>query len=520
VGNVKTIADGKAGPQTQSFNYDELDRLINAQATGGSYGAYSLEQYGYTNTGGKIGNLTSKGTSNYTDGTQSSSCSDGALGKAHAVVTAGSNTYCYDRNGNMVRRTVGSAYNLSYDAENRLTGISGAASASFYYDADGNRVKATVNGATTAYVGNYFEWVGSTSTMVKYYYADGQRVAMRQKNASTNVLSFLLSDHLGSTAVTANSGGAKVAELRYKAWGETRPSGYAESATPTTYRFTSQRLESGVDSVAGLYYYNARWYDPYLNRWLSPDTIVPQPGNPQSLNRYSYVLNNPVKYTDPTGHWEKCGEGPGCDRPLTDQERFDLERQRRRANGLPVPQPGFALPIAEEDAVRIPQGGRYGDQRDAGKHPGGDISAYAGTPVYDFTDGIVVAVDTMRGNGFGNYIVIHHVSDDGNIYYSVYGHLQRQDVRSGDVALVGDQIALSGQSGGVPAHLHFEIRDAGGFNEANGQFLGSYFPGNFEALDASYTSPAEYLSAMNTVYGRSIENTDYQSWRYRMDRVK
>ena len=70
---------------------------------------------------------------------------------------AGANTYCYDRNGNMVRRNIGSTYNLTYDVENRLTGVSGGATATFAYDGDGRRVKATVNGVTTAYAGNYYE---------------------------------------------------------------------------------------------------------------------------------------------------------------------------------------------------------------------------------------------------------------------------------------------------------------------------------------------------------------------------
>jgi RHS repeat-associated protein len=54
----------------------------------------------------------------------------------------------------------------------------------------------------------------------------------------------------------------------------------------------------------GLYYYNARYYDPGIGRFISADTIVPNPANPQSLNRYSYCLNNPLKYTDPTGHMD------------------------------------------------------------------------------------------------------------------------------------------------------------------------------------------------------------------------
>ncbi len=66
-------------------------------------------------------------------------------------------------------------------------------------------------------------------------------------------------------------------------------------------------------------YYNARWYDPYLNHMTQPDSIVPDPGNPQAWNRYSYALNNPVRYTDTTGHWvdSGCGSGEGCELPKT-----------------------------------------------------------------------------------------------------------------------------------------------------------------------------------------------------------
>ena len=52
----------------------------------------------------------------------------------------------------------------------------------------------------------------------------------------------------------------------------------------------------------GLMYYNARYYHPALGRFVSADTIVPEAGNPQSLNRYAYVLNNPLRYVDPNGN--------------------------------------------------------------------------------------------------------------------------------------------------------------------------------------------------------------------------
>jgi RHS repeat-associated protein len=77
-------------------------------------------------------------------------------------------------------------------------------------------------------------------------------------------------------------------------WGAVRPG--PNNALPTGYTFTGQ-----LDSGLGLMYYGARFYDGALGRFISPDTIVPEPGNPQALNRYSYVLNNPLRYTDPTG---------------------------------------------------------------------------------------------------------------------------------------------------------------------------------------------------------------------------
>ena len=132
----------------------------------------------------------------------------------------------------------------------------------------------------------------------KYYYAGAQRVAMRENGT----LSYLLADHLGSTSITASSSGAKVAELRYNAWGDTR---YTWGTTPTTFRYTGQREQVEI----GLYYYGARWYDPSLARFTQPDSIVPSPGEPQSLNRFSYTKNSPLRYTDPTGHAEEAGVG-------------------------------------------------------------------------------------------------------------------------------------------------------------------------------------------------------------------
>jgi RHS repeat-associated protein len=125
----------------------------------------------------------------------------------------------------------------------------------------------------------------------KYYYFGGQRVAMWRNG----VLQYIAGDHLGSTSLVLNDDGTVHSEARYYPYGEER---WRSGTLPTEYRFTGQRSETGL----GLYQMGARFYDAALGRWISADTLVPEPGNPQSYNRYSYTRNNPVKFRDPSGH--------------------------------------------------------------------------------------------------------------------------------------------------------------------------------------------------------------------------
>jgi RHS repeat-associated protein len=125
-------------------------------------------------------------------------------------------------------------------------------------------------------------------------------------------LRYILSDHpsqplgtgLGSTTVSATGAGVYHSELRYKPWGETR---YSDGTTPTQRHFTGQINESQL----GLYFFNARWYDPASGRFTSADSLVPNMGNPQAWDRYAFVYNNPVKFTDPSGH-HICDEEGNC----------------------------------------------------------------------------------------------------------------------------------------------------------------------------------------------------------------
>jgi len=132
-----------------------------------------------------------------------------------------------------------------------------------------------------------------------YYFFGSVRVAMREFSGSTNVLTYLVTDHLGSTSLTLDASGVEVARMGYKPWGETR---YTSGTSATDYKFTGQ-LQLNI----GIYLYGSRFYDTLTGRFLTPDSIIPAPGNPLAFDRYAYVFNSPLMYIDPSGHTPVCG---------------------------------------------------------------------------------------------------------------------------------------------------------------------------------------------------------------------
>jgi RHS repeat-associated protein len=128
------------------------------------------------------------------------------------------------------------------------------------------------------------------------------------------VLYYLHGDHLGSTSLTTDKDGVIVAQARYLPYGQER---WTDGPAQTDFTFTGQRSDNYTHSIE----MGARWYDPQLARWASADSIVPQSGNPQSLNRFSYVLNNPFYVTRYTSFgYQTCGLA----------ERRTYQRQRWR----------------------------------------------------------------------------------------------------------------------------------------------------------------------------------------------
>ena len=297
-----------------TFTYDALDRLASA------YGS----QYSYDSVGRPNG-----GTDRWGDTLSFTQ----AAGHVHAVASVTrqlgpyftTDSYAYDPDGNLTAASVastGQAQTLAWDADyaaplwgNRLISVTvaGGTTEQYVYDQDGQWAEKIAGSGSSAgytfYVGPRYEvQVGAGETGVTQYYEfGGQRVAGELPGAmGTQSLEYLHADHLGSTlAATGSSGGLVGSQARYDAYGNDLYGTVGE--LPTDYDFTAQKLDG-----TGFYQMGARWYDPYLNQWIQPDSIVPDFSNPQSLNRYSYVLNNPLQYTDPTGHME-CGEYCGGD---------------------------------------------------------------------------------------------------------------------------------------------------------------------------------------------------------------
>jgi RHS repeat-associated protein len=208
--------------------------------------------------------------------------------RPHAPIRVGGQPYAYDANGNL---TSGGGRTFVWNGWNQLASVSQAGVTETYaYDAAGARVTRTSNGATVVTVADLWErTVGGATT--HFYRFGADIIGVRRSDQGTL---YLFSDHLGSVSAATTASGALVGMQHYDPWGRVRTGGIGLTART----FTGQRLDA-----TGLLYYHARYYDPTLGRFISPDSIVPEPGNPQSFNRFAYVYNNPLKYTDPTGHW-------------------------------------------------------------------------------------------------------------------------------------------------------------------------------------------------------------------------
>ncbi|HUJ78868.1 MAG TPA: hypothetical protein VLY45_00980 [Nitrospiria bacterium] len=300
VGNVTAVVDPVNG--NQGFAYDELNRLT---AAAGPYGTlnYLYDQVGnMTYNSSVIYGNASVGFYTYPPGGVSSV-------HPHAVITAGTNTYTYDNNGHMLTGTnliTDDSRTMTYGPDGRLAceadGSNGqvrcqsdpGSVTTFVYDDGGNRVLKTVNGVSTIYIGRLYECAGGSC--MKYVVSGDRQIAsvVASTPASTSV-NFLHTDLFDSTAVVTNQTGVSSPALIYLPYGAPPPP-YHSSQSPSG---VEQQFRGGTLDATWLYLFGTQYYDAVLTRFTAPVEASAGLTDPQSLNPYSFMNDNPLSVPDP-----------------------------------------------------------------------------------------------------------------------------------------------------------------------------------------------------------------------------
>ncbi|HSW87825.1 MAG TPA: RHS repeat-associated core domain-containing protein [Candidatus Saccharimonadales bacterium] len=210
-------------------------------------------------------------------------------------------SYTYDADGNM---TSDGTYCYTYNEENQVSQVKNCGNnqviAVYIYDYQGNRLikrnytNGTLNNTVYSPADEYEtkKIAANNSTQnTTYYFANGQQIAKKNPDGTKT---YVHNDDLGSSSVLTDASGAVTENTTYDPWGEVKLGG-----TKDKFQYTGQEK----DSETGLNYYNFRYYNSHTRRFTQPDDIFPNQYDPQQLNRYSYVGNNPLTRTDPTGHF-------------------------------------------------------------------------------------------------------------------------------------------------------------------------------------------------------------------------
>ncbi len=352
-GNAYQVVNNRDNTRNDIFTYDSLNRIASAQSNG--------TQWGETFTIDAWGNLTNE---------------TGIAGKTYheslnttGVTNNRLTSFGYDAAGNMISN---GSTSYVYDAENRLIATSGY---SYIYDGDGTRVEKCTEGTTPGtcasgatgtlyWRGNFASDALSETDLAgnvqnTYVFFNGQRVARLD---SAGAVHYYFSDHLGSHGVVENAtASACEQDIDYYPYGGVEEDYCANLAQHYKFNGKERDTESGLDN------FGARYDTSNLGRFMTADwaakpTDVPYAnfGNPQSLNLYSYVENNPTTVGDPDGHcpWNT----PGCtpkSNPDTDTPANASAQQKTAQNqGQPAPTNPDGSPKSPNGDVPKPPPGK------------------------------------------------------------------------------------------------------------------------------------------------------------------
>ena len=351
-GSVFQIVNTRDNNRTQNFLYDSLNRIQQAYSNATSGATSWGETFSNTATAPGVapstagidswGNLTNRSGVTGKTNTEPLGC---PANIKNQLTTC---SLSYDAAGN-VTANASAAY--TYDGDNRITNTAGY---TYTYDGDGKRVKKC-NACTSASGGTLY-WTGigndnlaesdlAGTIQKEYVFFAGKRVARRDV-PNTPSVKYYFSDYLGSTSLITNTTGTMppLEESDYYPYGGEI---VITNSDPNNYKFTGKERDQETCSTACLDNFGARYDASSMGRFMTPDPLMASAKvwNPQTWNRYTYALNNPLKYMDPTGMNEvtadQCAKDKNCvtvkvnviydqnandGKGLTDKQKADFEK--------------------------------------------------------------------------------------------------------------------------------------------------------------------------------------------------
>lgn len=336
LGNLQYREDLRTGFK-EAFGYDSLNRLTSTTLT-----LNGVSQGGQNHVYDQLGNIMSKGGLSYRNGNYSGisqTCGRSSVGPhmvTRVVGASGTSIYCYDNNGNQTSAGDGNPNSVAADQRFityavhdkplsvRTTGPAGKLTR-YTYGPNREIVKrldgpnATFSDTEVDYVGGvevYYRPNQGTTTDRREYQrqlANYLIISLKFERQNGNIVrsssrSYRFEEKLGSTDVLTDASGAVTQRMSFDVWGERRSdsnwSAYTQAQIAAFNADKTRKGYTGHEHVdqANLIHMGGRIYDPRIGRFLSADPLVQAPGFSQSFNRYSYVMNNPMNYVDPSGY--------------------------------------------------------------------------------------------------------------------------------------------------------------------------------------------------------------------------
>ncbi|WP_422360213.1 FG-GAP-like repeat-containing protein [Reichenbachiella sp.] len=486
------LADGGLG-LTETFNYDNLNRLIKSEITGKSYGALDMSY-------DELGNLTYKSDVGYYhyDGT-----------KPHAVSSV-------DNIGGSIPSTV---QNITYTGFNKVSLITEGFSALEFIYGSGHERKVTktfIDGSLTTtkvFVGGIYEKeINEEGEDRELHYIKGGSgtVAIHTIVGPNSETHYLLKDHLGSVAGIMDASATVLERYSYDAWGQRRDADTWDVLAGSV----DQEYDRGYTGHEHLHLFslinmNGRVYDPVLGRFLSADPFTQFPDNLQSYNRYSYVLNNPLSLTDPSGY---LSWGSAIGTVLNIATTIFL-----------TPIIGYQLAAGAGAFIgtfagSLIDGASLGDALFAAT-----VSGIYGVAGATLAHGIGTAFDNAARQGFGNELAraASHATAQGFMSFSRGGNFWHGFSSGGISSLAasasssmdsfGAELAISSTAGGASATI------AGG-NFADGAVTGAYVLmfNHYGERWQENRSRKRFIKSMVETAGTSLETAEalYAIFRY------